>query len=447
MLPRSDSTISGFGLLACLAFQLILLSGTHATDNARSNRETPIVRAIKRTRPSVVSINGRKTIRDEEAPYRDRFKKVNGMGTGVIIDQRGYIVTNHHVVDGVAEIRVTLTDKTQYVARLVAHDPRTDLAVIKINTSTRLPVMPCGTSSDLMLGETVIAIGNAYGYKDTITVGHISELGRIVEVSDEQTYYDLIQTDAAINPGNSGGPLINVNGEMIGINAAVRMGAQNIGFAIPVNPAMEIVADLIRQDNRQQVFLPIKVATDYQYDSPRLVVRHDNPNLKILTGDQILEVDGRPVHKVLDVERLMIDRKKGDAVVMKVRRGADQFEVQSTLQARKSAGHSVADLESRVWKILGVKLAEITPHQFRQLSTRYSGGLQVTQVRPGSQAMTQNLRPGDILLGIHEWETTSLGHIAYIIDQEKVYKAQQVEFYVLRNGEVLKGSFRLAMKN
>lgn len=445
---RSFSSKFGHGFTWLVVLQVLLVIPASAEDSLRSNRETPIVRAIKRTRPSVVSINGRKTIRDEDAPFgtKDQVKKVNGMGTGVIIDDRGYIVTNHHVVDGVSTIRVTLANKTQYIARLVAHDPRTDLAVIKINADKPLPVMPCGTSSDLMLGETVIAIGNAYGYKDTVTVGHVSELDRTVEVSDEQTYYNLIQTDAAINPGNSGGPLINVNGEMIGINAAVRMGAQNIGFAIPVNPAMEIVAGLIQSENRKHVSLPVKVATDFKLDRPRLVVHTTPEESELRSGDQIVSIDGRSVNKRLDVERLMIGRERGDLVAMKVKRGADVFTIQSKLTAESTTGsRQVGSLESRVWNILGVKLAEIPSQQFRKISSRYGGGLQVTQIRSGSQAMNQNIRPGDVLLGIHEWETTTLGHIAYIIDQDQVYKADQVEFFVLRNGEVLKGSFRLAM--
>lgn len=466
MLYRLFSLIPGYGFACIIAFQLLLTANLPADDNLRSNRETPVVRAIKRTRPSVVSINGRKTIRDEDAPYgaRNRFRKVNGMGTGVIIDERGYIVTNFHVVQGVADIRVTFANKTQTTARLVAHDPRTDLAVIKVKTSTPLPVMPCGTSSDLMLGETVIAIGNAYGYKDTITVGHVSELDRTVEVSDEQTYYKLIQTDAAINPGNSGGPLVNINGEMIGINAAVRMGAQNIGFAIPVNPALEIVAGLIRKENQAQISLPVTAATDFKSDRPRLLIDQTHQELGLQRGDQILSVDGRKVSKRLDIERLLIGRKAGDPVSLKLKRGTHQFAVDTKLNAARtvaqqtshSATHrtassvtnrSVNDLESKVWNILGVRLSEIPKQKFRELTTKYGGGLQVTQIRSGSQAMAQNIQPGDVLLGIHEWETTSLGHIAYIIEQDQVYQADHVEFFVLRRGEVLKGSFRLAMRN
>ncbi len=201
------------------------------TTAASELRETPIVKAIQRARGAVVNIRGEKTVVDHgfaavPAPGQtatpDAGRRVNGMGTGVVIDARGYIVTNYHVVDGVREILVTQADGRRQVAKLIARDLETDLAVIKIDARTPLPVIPIGTSSDLMTGETVIAVGNAYGYEHTVTRGIVSALHRAVQVSDAQFYDDLIQTDASINPGNSGGPLLNIDGEMIGINVAVR---------------------------------------------------------------------------------------------------------------------------------------------------------------------------------------------------------------------------------
>ena len=175
------------------------------------------------------------------------LKHVNGMGTGVVIDSRGYVLTNYHVVQGVSKIHVTTSDGQKTTARLLAHDPETDLALLKIELERALPVIKLGTSSDLMLAETVAAVGNAYGYEHTVTVGIISQLGRTVQVNDQQVYRNLIQTDAPINPGNSGGPLLNLNGEMIGINVAVRIGAQGIAFAIPANDALDVASKLMRQ--------------------------------------------------------------------------------------------------------------------------------------------------------------------------------------------------------
>ncbi len=170
----------------------------------------------------------------------------------MIIDPRGYILTNHHVIDGVKKIEVTLANgknKETVIASRVAHDTKTDLAIIKINAGRKLPVITIGTSGDLMIGEPVVAIGNAYGYEHTVTRGIISELHRAVQVSDSQNYHDLIQTDASINPGNSGGPLMNIDGEMIGINVAVRADAQGIGFAIPVDMVMTVAAELLSAEH------------------------------------------------------------------------------------------------------------------------------------------------------------------------------------------------------
>ncbi|HWC91263.1 MAG TPA: trypsin-like peptidase domain-containing protein, partial [Pirellulales bacterium] len=173
-------------------------------------RRTAIVEVVEQARSAIVNIHGEKTVDATDAHNGEGKRRVNGMGTGVIIDQRGYIITNHHVVDGVRKIMVTTADGENYVARLVSHDPKTDLAIIKIDGDSDFQVIRIGTSADLMSGETVIAVGNAFGYEHTVTRGIISALHRTVQVSDAQNYEDLIQTDASINPGNSGGPLLNI---------------------------------------------------------------------------------------------------------------------------------------------------------------------------------------------------------------------------------------------
>ena len=223
------------GRLGFAAVAAACLLGTAAFSMASDARRTADVRAVENARNSIVNIHGQKTIGASEdgAGHVEGPRRVNGMGTGVVIDERGYIITNYHVVEGVRKIEVTLADEQTFTATLVSHDPDTDLAIIKINVGKKLPVITIGTSSDLMTGEPVIAVGNAYGYENTVTRGSVSALHRSVQVSEAQSYEDLIQTDASINPGNSGGPLLNIDGEMIGINVAVRAGAQGIGFAIP----------------------------------------------------------------------------------------------------------------------------------------------------------------------------------------------------------------------
>ena len=184
----------------CLAVGCLVLAGATRGADVSDQRRTPIVRAIAGAKDAVVNIRGQKmiggTADDPAAAAHDAPHKVNGMGSGIVIDERGYILTNFHVVEGVQKIDVTLADGQQFVAERISTDPAGDLAVIKINAPNKLPVIPIGTSGDLMLGETVIAIGNAYGYENTVTRGIVSSLHRSVQVSDAQGYDDLIQTDA-----------------------------------------------------------------------------------------------------------------------------------------------------------------------------------------------------------------------------------------------------------
>ncbi|MCA8989423.1 MAG: trypsin-like peptidase domain-containing protein, partial [Planctomycetaceae bacterium] len=224
-----------------------------------SQRETPLVRAVQRAQTAVVNIHTQKTATESTSVFGTTNRgKINGMGTGIVIDERGYLVTNNHVIAGVDSLEVSLLDGSRYSAHVVAFDREHDLAIVKIDGNPKLDVMTIGTSSDLMLGETVIAVGNAFGYVHTVTSGIISALSRDVEVNEEQQYKNLIQTDASINPGNSGGPLLNLDGEVIGINVAIRAGAQRIGFAIPIDDARELIARLMNIEVLDQKFHGLK---------------------------------------------------------------------------------------------------------------------------------------------------------------------------------------------
>lgn len=197
-----------------------------ASDVAEASpRRTAVVEAVRKVKPCVVNITSEKkassTSRWPFSQAENERPRVNGMGTGVLIDSRGYILTNQHVVDKVQGIEVHLHDGSSLPARLVQQDEAMDIAVIKVDAGRPLPAIAVGTSSDLMEGEPVITIGNAFGYENTVSLGIISQLNRNVTLSDEQVYRNLIQTDACINPGNSGGPLVNIEGELIGINVAV----------------------------------------------------------------------------------------------------------------------------------------------------------------------------------------------------------------------------------
>jgi serine protease Do len=434
--------------LACAA--AVFGAGTLVPTADASERFTPIVRAIEAARPSVVNIHGRKTVRAENASYGgETVKQVNGMGTGIVFDSRGYILTNYHVVEGVSNIQVTLHNERQAIAKLIAHDPKTDLAVIKIETDTPLKVVPFGTSCDLQTAETVVAMGNAYGYEYTVTKGIISALHRTVQVSDEQKYQDLIQTDASINPGNSGGPLFNADGDVIGINVAVRVGAQGIGFAIPIDEALEVAARLMSIERLDQQTHGIIGRTKCEPKQRTFIVnsvRRDSPGERadLQPGDVITSIGGRKVERALDVELALLGRRKSEEVSVEVLRNGTTITtslVLAPVHGRTSGKIALAD---RVWDHLGLRLAPMPEHEFRLLNSRYRGGLQVLDVRPNSPAAAQGIRRGDVLVGMHVWETISLDNVSYVLDREDLTRQEPVLFYILRGSDTLYGHLRLA---
>lgn len=413
-------------------------------------RQTPIVKAVQQARPSVVNIRGEKTINGSDTLGQiEPGRRVNGMGTGVVIDPRGYIVTNYHVVDGVREIQVTTADGRQLTARLMDRDPETDLAIIKIDADEPLPVITIGSSADLMPGETVVAVGNAYGYEHTVTRGIISALHRDVQVSDAQFYGDLIQTDASINPGNSGGPLLNIDGEMIGINVAVRAGAQGIGFAIPVDKAIEVTAGLLASCTTRNSWHGLVVATHFGDANAHPMVasvdvKSPAAEAGVHQGDLITAVDGTEVRGALDFHRAFIDRKPGDQAALSILRGEEPFTADLVLA---DAPASSRRADHQAWELLGLELEPIPGDEFRQrYNTRYRGGLTVVAVRPGSPADKQGIRRGDVLVGMHIWETISLENVSYIINRSDFAALGPVKFFILRGSETLYGYLPITLR-
>jgi len=414
-------------------------------------RQTPLVKAVQRARPSVVNIRGEKTVDESglQLAQAGGGRRVNGMGTGVVIDSRGFIVTNHHVVEGVRQIQVTMADGTRTIAQMVDHDPETDLAIIKVDAKPELPVIPIGTSSDLMPGETVVAVGNAYGYEHTVTRGIISALHRAVQVSDAQFYDDLIQTDASINPGNSGGPLLNVDGEMIGINVAVRAGAQGIGFAIPADKAIAVVARLLVSAKAANAWHGVALADDGagRPGNPRVAsVEKDSPAARagLRSGDQIVAVDDVETERELDFARVISRHAAGDKLRLAIRRAGEPMTLHMTLAGLPEKVEAARD---PVWKLFGLELKVIPAKQFREVyQTRYRGGLAVTEVRPGSPAANRGIRRGDVLVGMHVWETVSLDNVSYIVNRPDFSSLSPIKFFILRGNETLYGYLPVTVK-
>ena len=425
-------------LLQAFLFVAVLLAAASSLPACGSEaRRSAIVVAVESQQHSVVNIHGQKLV-PAEGEATSEVRRVNGMGTGVVLDPRGYVVTNYHVIEGVKRIEVTLCCGRTVAATLVSHDPRTDLAIIKIDAGVPLPLARIGTSSDLMIGETVLALGNAYGYEHTVTQGIISALHRDVEVSRTQRYDDLIQTDASINPGNSGGPLLNIDGEVIGINVAVRAGAQGIGFAIPIDRVLDVVSQLLSVERIGQTWHGIVVRTDGRRCAVVEAVQRRSPaeTVGVRAGDLITQVGDLAITRQLDIERALLGRKPGDRVPVTVVRAGAEERVEILLAAMQ---RDAVPLEQRCWREVGLRLELQAAASVQKLQSRYRGGLLVAEVREGGPAAEQGIRPGDILVGLHVWETISLDNLTYILDRAEADHLNPIKFYVLRGRETLFG--------
>ena len=417
-------------------------------------RVTPEVEVARNVRDMVVNIHSERTAMngapEEMFALTPTQHRINGMGTGIIIDPRGYVVTNNHVVEDVNSIRVRLADGSILNARIVARDTENDLALLKIDAPRALPVMPLGTSSDLMVGEKVIAIGNAYGYDHTVTSGIISAIGRDVNLNKEVFYKQLIQTDAAINPGNSGGPLLNVHGDLIGVNVAIRAGAQNIGFAIPVDTMIRVGAAMlarkggggthglvVRDDvrpSREDGFIRSVVVE-------RLTDGGPAAKAGLQFGDILVKVGETPILSSLDLERAMIGVSAGDHVAVVFRRGIVEQRAEMTVDGTRIAATPGTD---PVWRRLGVRLQAINTDSVTRSHPQLHGGLLITDVRPDSTATKAGLQRGDILIGLHQWETLNLDSVQWVLSNPELATFNPLKFYILRAGQIHRGAVQAA---
>jgi serine protease Do len=420
-------------------------------------RETPLVRAVRRALPAIVNIHSERTARDRDSAFDGNpGRKVNGMGTGVVVDERGYIVTNQHVINGVDSLRVTLYDGSTYSAEAISYDVKHDLAVIKIEASRALPVIPAGTSSDLRLGESVIAVGNAFGYEHTVTAGIISSLSRDVEVNEHQSYKNLLQTDASINPGNSGGPLLNLDGEVVGINVAIRAGAQRIGFAIPIDDARRYIAKLLNIKDLSNTWHGL-ISHDVKTPEQRkLVVDAAEANSPAAAagfrpGDVVTQIGAITVRDQADLERAFLGRAPKAPIEVVVERNHETVKLTVELAARldesKSPNFVKANLtpanrpkvvpakdkdsvNGKCWDVFGLKLEKVAPAQLGQFRNRYRGGMRVVEVRGKSPAGDYGIKKGDMVLVIHGDDKGKTGKVLRVLkDKPQLFAGGKLTTY------------------
>jgi serine protease Do len=309
---------------AAVAAVFVAVSGAVTEIRADEPRANATVKAVRKVKSSVVAI---------KCPGTNAAK--GPAGTGVIIDERGYIITNRHVVAGADKIIVRFVDETELQATLVLADPNTDLAILKVESARKLPYLELAPSGDLEVGEDVIAIGHPYGYSYTVSKGIVSALGRKIELPNGMTLKGLIQTTAPINPGNSGGPLLNINGEFIGINTALRDGAQNIAFAINTDAIKRLLSEKLSAVKVAGVSHGLHVeekAVAGSGDRQQVIVSGASGKPGLKNGDVIRCVGNLDVKNSFDLERSLWDARPGQQVEVRVIRGGQEMRVTLTLQ-------------------------------------------------------------------------------------------------------------------
>ncbi|MCD6499628.1 MAG: trypsin-like peptidase domain-containing protein [Deltaproteobacteria bacterium] len=387
-------------------------AGVEARHPRRPNplRMTPVVIAVRKVSPAVINVFTTRTIRENPFGIQSQWnsdpyyqtRKVTSLGSGVIIDPRGYAVTNEHVLSRATKIKVQLSDNRVFTARVIGADRRFDLAVLQIQTGHRLPSVTMGTSSDLMSGEPVIAIGNPFGLSHTVSVGVISALHRRLKIRNH-VYEDFIQTDAAINPGNSGGPLLNILGQLIGINTAIHKGGSGIGFAIPIDRVKQAVRDLLRFGHVRGGYLGMSVTP---YQGPGLVVTSvvsGGPAARagIHVRDVVLGIRGKAINATQDFTDAVAHMIPGERVA---------FQLQNRI-ARITIGAYTAPIAWRQFQLrLGIRVGNAAT-----LATRYhlsvTRGIVLTWVKRSGVAWRVGLRAGDVILRINRKLTANTAQL------------------------------------
>jgi serine protease Do len=413
----------------------------------------PWVELAKALKPAVVNISTRGTrpaaesgTTDENNPLGDYFRQfqgrpaprvMRGLGSGFIISPDGNIVTNNHVVAGATEIKVTMSDGRNFTAKVVGRDPKTDLALVKIE-ARNLPVIPLGDTTSMQVGEPVMAIGNPFGLEQTVTTGIVSATGRVI---GEGPYDDFIQTDAAINPGNSGGPLINARGQAIGINSAILSrsgGSVGVGFAIPVNLAKNVITQLASGGHVERGWLGVTI----QRLTPELArtfrlpetdgspttagalvteVNEDSPAAKagLKSGDVILEYNGRKIARSEDLPRAVAETTIGRDVPIAVMRDGKRVTLQARVARMKDDAAEVTQASAAEPSkgALGLSVQTVTPEMARSLGLEQSEGVVVRSVRNDSPAANAGIRPNDVIIAVDRQAVKSADEMKRVLDK------------------------------
>ena len=449
---------------------------------------------------STVIINGDKVNPSVYDGIKESVISYNGVGAGVLIDSRGYILTNYHVIEGIRRIQVTTYDGREYIGQSVSHDLATDIALIKISPEVPLVPIAIGDSSKLRPLKPVVVVGHPFGYQYSRNSGEITGLYRQVPVKENLKYFNMIQISAGINPGNSGGPLLTTQGEMIGLNSALRQDANAIAFAIPVDFVMEVGAELLNQHTSQFCYHGIRFkeidvnligtqnfhAEDYKI----LAIASIDPGspaaeAELMPGDILVKANDLPLDRKLDLQRALIDKKEGDVIRLEFDRNGNPFQTEMTLRSPKSrntrspiantAGKSTVTgqvtgqvtpnqqlLPSRnqtqeepseyVWNRFGLRVATVTKEEFQHRNAGmfspydFEGAVEVLDVKPGGTFASLKIQKGDLLAAIitpnDPWNITRVGDLKWLAERWTPAEmgCTEVQVIVVRNQKLFEGS-------
>lgn len=406
-----------------------------AAAGVSESRKTAITRAVERVAPAVVTIQTEQVERVQRDPLFEWFygrsqtqRVVPGLGSGFIVRGDGVIVTNAHVVANASRVSVMRRDGTVDSARVLGTDETNDIAVLKIDRSN-LPVATLGNSSAVMIGEWAIAIGNPYGFvlgnsEPTVTAGVISGVGRnlIARTEGPTANFDLIQTDASINPGNSGGPLLNADGEVIGVNTSIYSpsgGSVGIGFAIPINRVRRVVDDLVAHGAVRRPWIGVRLRYPQTTNvrdaiSTGAVISQVTPGspaarVSLRPGDIILAAGSRAIRNAFDWEAVLLDLRVGESVPLRVRRGSRDFETTVTVQDLPEV------TAPKVQVLRDLELATLTPAIRAERGIRSSSGALI--VRAGDRIADElGVGAGDLIVSINQRQVASAEDAARLLD-------------------------------
>jgi len=403
-------------------------------------RKTVIVQVVAETKDAVVNVSTTKLITERVNPFGDDpfFQRFdigqvvtvpgNSLGSGFIIHEDGYVVTNNHVIDRATQITVELDDGRKLPADLISADPEADLALLKISDKKPFPTINLGDSSDLMIGEPAIAIGNPLGYSHSVSTGIVSAVHRdLKNVEGKESLQNLIQTDAAINPGNSGGPLLNAYGQVIGINTAIRADAQNIGFAIPVNRLRDLIPELMNPSLVRKLDIPIKLKEQREIIEPAEI------HCRVLSDEtparEVLQIGDKRLRNIVDAYDALLSAKAGQEIEIEF---ADKT-WKKILPVPTPLPDAVAQAKSK----LGLTVEVLTPVTAAKYHLNENEGIFITGVQTGSIGEKAGIQPGDILVRMGRFKVSTLDDFSALLNRLPV--TGRVPIVVIRDDQPAEG--------